>query len=58
MPRKCCVGDCRCNYDTEKGTIKIHSFPGNTTECKRCDKALPNNLPKSSTKDMVVCVKH
>ena len=35
MPRTCCVGDCRTNYDNENETIKVHSFPGNDTERER-----------------------
>ena len=54
MPRKCCVGDCRSNYDTAKETTEVHSFPCNATECERRAKA----LPKTPTKDKVVCVQH
>ena len=54
MPWKCCVGDCRSNYDTAKETTEVHSFPCNATECERRAKA----LPETPTKDKVVCVQH
>ena len=50
---KCCVGDCRSNYDTEKETIKVHSFPSNAIEHERWVKALSNILPKTPNKNMV-----
>ena len=51
MPRKCTV-----IMTLSKETIKVHFFPSNAAERKRWVKASPNILPKTPTKDMVVCI--
>ena len=57
---KCCVGGveggCRSNYESEKEAVKVHSFPSDPIERQRWVNALPNNLAKPPTKDMVVCI--
>ena len=58
MPRNWYVKDCGCNYDIEKGTIKVHYFRRKATECEKWVKALLNVLPKIPTKNIVICVKH
>ena len=56
MPRKQC--DWSSNKNTEKEAVKADFSPNNAIQCERWVKALPNILPKSPIKDMVVGVKH
>ena len=59
MVRRCCVGDCKSNYDSESEVVPVHIFPTNVDEWQTWVDALPNTLSKSPpTRDMVVCVKH
>ena len=57
MVRKCCVGNCKSNYDTESEYVSLHMFPSDKDERQRCFDALPNVVTKV-TKNTVVCVKH
>ena len=58
MPRKCCVGDCNSNYDTEEETVTTHGFPPDPDEQQRWIDALPNILTERITKNTAVCIKH
>ena len=55
--RKCCVGNCKSNYDTESEYVSSHKFPSDKDERQRWLDALPNVVTKV-TKNTVVCVKH
>ena len=57
MVRKCCVGGCKSNYDTESEYVSAHGFPSNEEERQRWLDVLPNVVEKV-TRDTVVCVKH
>ena len=54
MPRKCSVGGCRSNYDTETEKVNVHGFPADSVEQQRWIDALPNILPTPVTKNMAV----
>ena len=58
MVRRCCVGGCKSNYDSQDEVVHVHSFPSDPVKRKEWIDALPNILPKEPTRDMVVCVKH
>ena len=32
MPKKCCVTDCRANYDSQKGNIQVFRLPSNAVD--------------------------
>ena len=58
MPRKCSVGGCSSNYDSNSTYVPVHQFPSDKLEKDRWINALVNILPKKPTKNMVICALH
>jgi len=42
MPNKCCVGNCKSNYDSDKDFVPSYHFPKDPEERERWRNALPN----------------
>lgn len=42
MPRKCCVYGCYSNYDSQKESVKMFTFPSDVEEMNSWKQALPN----------------
>ena len=57
MPYKCCVYNCKSNYDTTLEKVTAFRFPECNTERQRWISSLPNDQFKY-TKSLRICVKH
>ena len=57
--RKCSVGGCKSNYQSEPEKVEVHGFPlDDPEELERWVHAIPCVLPIPITKHMAVCAKH